>query len=124
MKKTICVDFDGVIATYDGWKGFDVLGDPITEVIKVMKQLKEEGYHIIILTTRSDTPKLRKWLKDNNVMYDSLNSNGHNPECTSFKPMYDCIIDDRAVNFNLATNKMSRVELIKKIKGVVRQYEK
>ena len=31
-KKTICVDFDGVIAQYDGFKGNDIFGDPIDGV--------------------------------------------------------------------------------------------
>lgn len=40
-KKTICVDFDGVIAQYDGFKGNDIFGDPIDGVQSAMEVLKE-----------------------------------------------------------------------------------
>ena len=118
-QKIVCFDFDGVIATYKGWKGFDKLGRPIKKVINVMKKLKEKGYFITIFTTRADTPKLRKWLEKHNVPYDSLNSFAHNPPYTSFKPIYHCVVDDRAVNpINL-----SEEELLKEIERMVNLYE-
>jgi hydroxymethylpyrimidine pyrophosphatase-like HAD family hydrolase len=98
-KKWICFDFDGVIASYNGWKGFDVLGKPQIEVIKAIRKLKDMEYCITILTTRLDTPTIRKWLKDNEVPFDSINSNAHNPPNTSQKPIYHAIIDDRAINY-------------------------
>jgi len=98
--KWLCFDFDGVIASYDGWKGFDVLGEPNLEVIKAMQTLNNKGYRITIFTTRMDTPVLRKWLYDNLVPYDSVNSNSHNPTHTSQKPIYHAVIDDRAVCYD------------------------
>lgn len=97
-KRIILFDFDGVISTYHGWRGFDVLGEPIPKVINVMKKLKREGYFISIFTTRLDTPHLRAWLKKYEVPYDSINSTAHNPPHTSIKPICHCIVDDRAVN--------------------------
>lgn len=41
-KKTICVDFDGVIAQYDGFKGNDIFGDPIDGVQSAMEVLKRK----------------------------------------------------------------------------------
>jgi len=99
-KKWICFDFDGVIASYDGWKGFDVLGLPQQAVIETIRKLKTQGYGITILTTRLDTPTLRNWLKENDVPFDSINNNAHNPPNTSQKPIYHAIIDDRAVCYN------------------------
>lgn len=46
-KKTICVDFDGVIAQYDGFKGNDIFGDPIDGVQSAMEVLKKKGFTII-----------------------------------------------------------------------------
>jgi len=100
MKKTICFDFDGVIASYDGWKGFDVLGEPNQTVITVMKKLKTIGYHIIIFTTRPATPTLIDWLAKNDVPYDDINRNSRNPIMTSSKPIYHAFIDDRAINYH------------------------
>lgn len=99
-KKHIAVDFDGVLATYDGWKGFDVLGQPQIEAIKAIRKLKEMGYQIIIFTTRIETPTIHEWLKRHDVPFDAVNSNKHNPPFTSIKPIYHCIIDDRAVNYH------------------------
>lgn len=31
MKKTICLDFDGVINSYSKWTGYDDIPDPIVE---------------------------------------------------------------------------------------------
>jgi hypothetical protein len=98
-KKWICFDFDGVLATYNGWKGFDVLGKPIEQVIYAIRKLKEQGFCITILTTRLDTPTMRSWLSAYDVPYDSINSNAHNPPNTSQKPIFDVIVDDRAVRY-------------------------
>lgn len=110
----ICFDFDGVIAKYDGWKGFDVFGDPNLEVIEAIQELYKQGYSITIFTTRLDTPRLREYLKCNNVPYDTINSNAHNPANTSQKPIYECIVDDRAVNYS----NEKTAELIRKIKMI------
>ena len=48
-KKTICVDFDGVIAQYDGFKGNDIFGDPIDGVQSAMEVLKKERDSQIII---------------------------------------------------------------------------
>jgi hypothetical protein len=98
--KTICFDFDGVIAHYDGWKGVDVFGKPNWDVIDAMKQLKANlDYSIIIWTTRKVTPALKAYLSRNNIPYDSINSSRHNPPMTSSKPIYHVIIDDRAIGY-------------------------
>jgi len=95
--KTICFDFDGVIANYDGWKGLDVFGKPNWEAVEAMQILKAAGYHIIIWTTRKATPALKAYLARNKIPYDSINSNAHNPPDTSAKPIYHVLIDDRAI---------------------------
>jgi len=98
-KKIIAFDFDGVIASYDGWKGIAIFGKPNREVIKVMNGLHDKGCRVIIWTTRQETPKLRAWLKKNKVRHDGINTNSHNPPNTSAKPVYHAFVDDRAVNY-------------------------
>lgn len=70
-KKTICVDFDGVIAQYDGFKGNDIFGDPIDGVQSAMEVLKKKGFTIIIFTTRTASSKLKKYLNDNHITWNS-----------------------------------------------------
>ena len=40
---TIAVDFDGVIADYDGWKGPEILGSPRQDVIAALRELRSHG---------------------------------------------------------------------------------
>ena len=106
-KKVIAFDFDGVIASYDGWKGFDVFGEPKYGVIQIMEKLKDEGYKIIIWTTRPFTEAMREWLRINKVPYDSVNRTDHNPPMTSTKPIFHAFIDDRGIGFrNMTPNEL------------------
>lgn len=115
IKKTICFDFDGVIASYDKWRGFDVLGSPNIEVIKTINNLYDTGAYITIWTTRPDTPVLRKWLKENGVKFHSVNSTSHNPPTTSCKPIYHVYIDDRAINYHGQSSENLTDEILKQL---------
>lgn len=98
-KKTICVDFDGVIAQYDGFKGNDIFGDPIDGVQSAMEVLKKKGFTIIIFTTRTASSKLKKYLNDNHITYDYINENPDQSKgSNSGKPIADIYLDDRAIH--------------------------
>ena len=100
-QKVIAVDFDGVLASYDGWKGEDVLGEPNKEVIWALRKLKEEhDWYVTVFTTRRKTPALIAWLEKNEVPFDSVNDTSHNPPGTSAKPIFDVMLDDRAVRYD------------------------
>lgn len=99
-KKTICVDFDGVIAQYDGFKDNDIFSDPIDGVQSAMEVLKKKGFTIIIFTTRTASSKLKKYLNDNHITYDYINENPDQPKgSNSGKPIADIYLDDRAICF-------------------------
>jgi adenylylsulfate kinase len=101
MKKTICIDFDGVIAQYDGEFEQDKFGEPVAGVKSALKVLKENGYTIIIFTTRKPTAKFKKYLEDNEIVYDAINENPDQPEGTNEgKPLADIYLDDRAICFD------------------------
>ena len=75
-KKTICVDFDGVINQYDsGWKGADVISDPPVEgAIKGLYRLvSDEEVDVAIHSTRSGQEggikAMRKWLNKWDAAY-------------------------------------------------------
>lgn len=98
-KKTICIDFDGVLATYDGWKGRGEIGEPISGASEATQTLKKEGYTIIIFTTRNGED-IKKWLDKNKISYDYINENPDQPKNTNEgKPIADIYLDDRAVCF-------------------------
>lgn len=58
-KKTICIDFDGVIHDYSqGWQGEDVFGQMISNADTATQVLKKKGWQVIIFTPER---KQRSW---------------------------------------------------------------
>lgn len=99
-KKTICIDFDGVIHDYsNGWQGEDVFGQMIPNADTGTSVLKQKGWTVIIFTTRKKTDELEKWLKEHNIAYDYINENPGQPENTSGKIIADVYLDDRGICF-------------------------
>ncbi len=101
-QKTICIDFDGVIADYSqGFQGADVFGTTLPSASSAISALRDDGWKVIIFTTRRDTPALREYLGENGIGYDEINSNSDQPEGTNEgKPIADIYLDDRAIRFN------------------------
>jgi len=91
---TIAVDFDGVIADYDGWKGPGVLGAPRMDVVEALKSLRAEGWTIIVHTTRGSR-EIRPYLVRNDIPFDEINSNSAY-ENAGTKPVATVYWDDRA----------------------------
>jgi hypothetical protein len=48
----IGVDLDATLAHYEGWKGVDIIGDPIPRMVERVKQWIEEGQPVKIMTAR------------------------------------------------------------------------
>lgn len=100
-KKTICIDFDGVLADYsEGFQGEDKFGEMVPNADNGTAILKKKGYTIIIYTTRPVTDALKAWLKENNITYDYINENPDQPKAAEgSKLIADIYLDDRAVCF-------------------------
>ncbi|MBR1424541.1 hypothetical protein IJ579_03150 [bacterium] len=90
-KKDICVDFDGVLNKYTGWKGEDELFD-IREGCEEFLQKLYESYNITILTTRNPE-KVQDWLKKYNV-------EKYIKQVTNKKVPAVLYVDDRGLQFN------------------------
>lgn len=99
-EKTICVDMDGVIAKYDGWKGKTHFGEPEDGAKESLEELKEKGWTIIIYTTRGDNKLISKYLEENEIPFDFINKNPDQPKGSSHKPISDVYLDDRAIEFD------------------------
>jgi hypothetical protein len=100
VKKTVCVDLDGVLAHYKEWKGVHHIGEPISGSQKFVKLLREK-FKVTIFTTRCSTEVnkgeadelamiVHRWLEKNGFEYDSV-------YCGQGKPIASAYIDDRAV---------------------------
>jgi hypothetical protein len=98
MKKRIAIDFDGVIHDYThGWQDGAIHGGPVLGAIEAMERLLEEGFDILILTTRGSeavqVELIRQWLRDYEFSaWDTI-------EITNEKHYALAYIDDRAVRF-------------------------
>lgn len=52
-KAWIGCDLDGTLAKYDGWKGWDHIGDPIPNMVKRIKEYISKGIKVKIWTARA-----------------------------------------------------------------------
>ncbi len=102
-RMTACVDFDGVLNNYKGWKGVGVFEEPVDGAAEGMQALKALGWFLIIHTTRIERDLMSQWLHVHNIPYDRINEmpegaqdNPPNPG----KPPADVYIDDRAFRFD------------------------
>lgn len=66
-KGWIGVDLDGTLAFYDGWMGFEHIGDPIPSMVLRVREWLAQGYEVRIFTARASTPEgiqpVKDWLK-------------------------------------------------------------
>ncbi|HUI74743.1 MAG TPA: hypothetical protein VLX32_07350 [Candidatus Acidoferrum sp.] len=96
--KTIAVDFDGVIAEYDGWKGPGILGLPRNDVVEALRTLHAEGWKIIIHTTRGKA-EISGYLAQHQIPHHEVNRNS-NYRTLGVKPVADVYWDDRAFRYS------------------------
>ena len=89
-KPNICVDFDGVLNNYKGYKGSDELYEPSTGAKKNKKKLSEK-YTVIILSARTPA-KIYDWLIKHDLSQYVC-------DVTRTKPGAVAYIDDRALRF-------------------------
>jgi adenylylsulfate kinase len=106
--RTLAVDFDGVIANYDGYKGPGVLGSPREDVRLALHTLRREGWKIVIHTTRS-WAEIESYLQQHDIPFDEYNRNS-DYTTGGQKPVADVYWDDRAVCYSGdATQDLERI---------------
>lgn len=96
----LAIDFDGVLGQYDGWKGEDVLGDPITGAYDFVENIRTvHGWRVIVFSTRS-AESLRRWAEEHGFTFDGYNENPFFDRTSSGKPIANAYLDDRGVHFD------------------------
>lgn len=90
--KNICVDFDGVLAQYSGWKGSEHMGEPMPGAKEFLDQLNAKGYVIYIHSTRSPS-SIISWVQKYGLAKDYF------VRATNEKIAAVAYIDDRAILF-------------------------
>lgn len=98
MKNTICLDFDGVCNTYDGWKGELELFGPRDGLWDFIQSLIARGRRVAVSSTRPPE-RLQDWFERHfpDLREHIVSGDLYFPDK---KPPADCYIDDRAVRFD------------------------
>tara|TARA_R110002096_G_scaffold403766_3_gene601315 strand:- start:9688 stop:10866 length:1179 start_codon:yes stop_codon:yes gene_type:complete len=97
----ICVDLDGVLATYDGWKGARHFGKPIEGSVEFTEELAEWA-DVVVFSSRCHRADnqysieervsfVRNWLDEHGFAYHEIYSGQGKPFATAY-------IDDRGVS--------------------------
>lgn len=109
--KSVCVDLDGTLAKYDGFKGIHHFGKPFPFAKEWTKDISKR-YKIIIYTCRTNLEinkeeipyeveekdhlsylvnLVKDWLHKNDITYDTIFCGQGKPSCAYY-------IDDKAIN--------------------------
>lgn len=73
MVRTIAVDFDGVLHTYDrGWQDGSIYGDLMPGAVDALSQLMTD--HAVFIHTTRNATQVAQWIEDRT---------GHGIECTT-----------------------------------------
>lgn len=85
--KTVCVDLDGVLAKYDGWKGEDHIGDPVSGAVRFSRAVSDFA-RLVVFTAREDVSRVKAWLDEHAFEYFTI---------VGGKPKASAYVDDRSV---------------------------
>jgi hypothetical protein len=124
-KPRVCVDLDGVLATYDKWRGIDHIGDPVPGALEFTKKLAKFA-EITVFTSRCAqdvlegsriTPgQLRvhviEWLEKHKFPYSDVYTGQGKPRAAAF-------IDDRAVTCSPQNEKTAFAAALEQTKLLV-----
>lgn len=103
-RKTVCVDLDGTLAHYEGWKGPEHIGMPRPGAVEFTRAL-DKFANVVVFTTRAKadfedrpdgaTPEslanfVRGWLDGHGFAYTTVYAG-------QGKPIASAYVDDRAV---------------------------
>ena len=91
QRPTVCVDLDGVLNTFDEWRGPEFFHPPREGSREFLCGLQAAGFRVVVFTVRWHE-WARDWLEQNGL--------GHLvDEVTDRKPPAHAYVDDRAVCF-------------------------
>lgn len=104
-KKTLAIDFDGVLHKYSrGYQDGTIYDEPIEGAKEALKSFVDAGWRVVIFTTRLNDEVNKDVFTQYDAMLTWLFNNGfsegiHYHELTGKKPLAKYYIDDRAVRF-------------------------
>ena len=91
VRPLACVDLNGVLDVYTGWKNPDHWDAPRAGAREFLEQLRANGFDVVVFTTRHPAG-VRGWLREHGLL-DLVGA------ITRRKPPAHVFIDDRAICF-------------------------
>jgi len=105
-RKTVCIDLDGVLAEYDGWKGHEHIGDPIPGAVQFVDAILDFADVVIHTSRCADDDGRKDWTETRQaesvkLVHDWLCNHDFTGRISIWakpgKPMASAYVDDRAV---------------------------
>ncbi|HLT40583.1 MAG TPA: hypothetical protein VK034_30105 [Enhygromyxa sp.] len=91
MRPIVCVDLNGVLDCYRGWRGEAHWDQPRAGAREFLRELGDRGYQVVVFTSRW-RDDARTWLERHGLLEFVA-------EVTDRKPAAHVFVDDRAVRF-------------------------
>lgn len=88
----VCVDLDGVLNTFDEWRGADYFHPPRAGAHDFLRDLRKAGFRVVVFTCR--------WHEDAAAWLRSQGMAEYVDEVTDRKPPAHVYVDDRALRFD------------------------
>lgn len=88
---TVCIDLDGVLNLYDGWRGADFFHPPRPGAADFLRGLKNRNFRVVVFTIRW-AEHVEQWLERHGLR-------GFVDSVTDKKPVAHVYLDDRAICF-------------------------
>ena len=87
----VCLDLDGVMNDFDGWRGADYFHPPRPGLLEFVRELRALGYVIVVHTVRW-APHVWEWIRKYSL-------DAYISDVTNLKIPAHVYIDDRAICF-------------------------
>jgi len=102
QKKKLAIDLDGVLASFDGWKGEGHIGPPLDGLRAFLDEMQDMGWEFVIYTARRSRGEVARWLVAHGLAeYFGGKQGPHGTAAIAgYKPHADVYLDDRAMRFD------------------------
>ena len=109
---SLCIgfDFDGTVHDYHK------SGATYHMVIKLLRELKEIGCKLVCWTAYKDHSYVIKFLEDNDIPFDGVNTDGIALPWECRKPFFSALLDDRAGLIQVYNDLNDLVQTVKREK--------
>ena len=111
----IAIDFDGTIAKYDEFGGWEKVGEPMDEALQFLRTLARLGHPLAIFSARARDPKgkraIEQWVKKHKLD-DIIKLVTHEKS-----PDFILMVDDRAIHCDDGNYRDVLKEIIKRTRG-------